>query len=418
MDDNIEKLIAEAEKSFAADTFVKLVLSNYRGTDRTLQKVSVRIIETKKGKQLMFQSRFDTRDVVKNYSEADAASEFRRHLSSGFRNAHLFTTLGDFQLEIGKRNSRLTAGKATTKTQPSAAHNRAKKTLVDPNAFYLKALGIATDKGEIKPSQQDKWRQINKFIEILANLIEHSDLKDKLDLKIVDMGSGKGYLTFAAYDYLQKPTGRNAPFRERASSAGKNVGTLVHTRVYARNIQMTGVEQRPELVDLCNDIANSGLFDGLKFVHGTIADFDPGDIDILIALHACDTATDDALFKGITAKASIMVAAPCCHKEIRKQIKPPEMLAGILKHGIMLERTAETITDGLRSLLLEREGYSTKLFEFIATEHTPKNNMLVGTKNLSGTKTATFQTQIDSLKSSFGIARQRLEQLLAESLHL
>ncbi|NOT46522.1 MAG: SAM-dependent methyltransferase [Acidobacteria bacterium] len=402
VDEHVEKFIAEAEKGLADDTFVKLILSNYKGTDRSLQKISVRIIETKKGKHLMFQSRFDTRDTVKNFSIAEAANELRRRLSSGFRNAHLFTTGGDFQLDIGKRNSRLTTGKPTTKARPATTHDRAKRSFVDPNAFYLKALGIATDKGEIKPSQRDKWRQINKFIEILAGLIEQSELKDKKALKIVDMGSGKGYLTFAAFDYLQKP----------AREQGRNMNVESEQQPVRPRIQMTGVEQRPELIALCNDIAKAGNFDGLKFVHGTIADFDPGEIDILIALHACDTATDDALYKGIVANASIIIAAPCCHKEIRKQIKPPEMLAGILKHGIMLERTAETITDGLRSLLLEREGYKTKLFEFIATEHTPKNNMLVATLQTRHSNVDKIDMQIAEVKNIFGIARQYLEELL------
>src|SRR5204863_4515456 len=108
---------------------------------------------------------------------------------------------------------------------------------------------------------------------------------------------------------------------------------------------------------------------------------DIGNVDILIALHACNTATDDAMYKGITANADLIVAAPCCHKEIRPQIKPPEMFRDILKHGVMLERIAETLTDGLRSLLLERSGYATKLFEFISVEHTPNNNMLVGRRH-------------------------------------
>ena len=175
---------------------------------------------------------------------------------------------------------------------------------------------------------------------------------------------------------------------------------------------MTGVEQRPELVALCNDIAKAGGFDGLNFIQGTIADFDPGEVDILIALHACDTATDDALFKGITSRAEIIVAAPCCHKELRPQIKSPEMFAGILKHGIMLERTAETITDGLRSLLLERSGYATKLFEFVSTEHTPKNNMLVGTRNAKQSNNDKIDRQISEIKNLYGIGEQRLEEML------
>ncbi len=371
MTENIHKFIEELEKSLAAGTFVKMTLGNYKGAEPHLQKIFIRMVDTKKGARLLFQYRYDTREVVKNLDRVEAVLAAKEYLGSGFRSGHLFTTASDFQLEIGKRNSRLKAGKPTFSEQPSASHDREKRTLIDPNAFYLKALGIATDTGEIRASQQDKWRQINKFVEILAGLVENSSLKDKTSLRIVDMGSGKGYLTFAVFDFLSS-------FIPHPSS-----------------FTMTGVEQRPELVALCNDIAKAGGFDGLNFVQGTIADYDPGEVDILIALHACDTATDDALFKGITAKAEIIVAAPCCHKELRPQIKPPEMFSGILKHGIMLERTAETITDGLRSLLLERSGYTTKLFEFIATEHTPKNNMLVGTRNAKHSNTDMVDRQIN-----------------------
>ena len=153
------------------------------------------------------------------------------------------------------------------------------------------------------------------------------------------MGCGKGYLTFAAYDYF------------------KNTRNI--------DVQMTGVDAKSDLVDLCNGIATACQFGALNFVVGSIGDYEIGDVDILLALHACNTATDEALFKGITSKAGLIVAAPCCHQEIRPQIKPPEMFRNILKHGVMLERTAETITDGLRSLLLERSGYATKLFESV-----------------------------------------------------
>ena len=389
MDGNIEKFIAAADVSLAEKTFIKLILSNYKGPDGSLQKISVRLIETKKGSRLMFQSRFETRDVVKNFEFDEGLGELRRQLGSGFRNGHLFTTTADLQLDIGKRSSRLAAGKATIMSRPNAAHDRQKRSLIDPNAFYLKALGVADDSGRIKSGQHDKWRQINKFIEILSGLVDASPLRDKKHIRIVDMGSGKGYLTFAAYDHF--------------------------TNVRGIDVAMTGVEARPELVETCSQIAQAGGLTGLKFVEGRIADFDPGTADILIALHACDTATDDALFKGVSAYAAIIVAAPCCHKELRKQITPPEILAGILKHGVMLERTAETITDGLRSLLLEREGYSTKLFEFVPTEHTPKNNMLVGTRAAKPPDAGRIEHQITEVKSLYGIRTQHLEDLLKSS---
>ena len=169
---------------------------------------------------------------------------------------------------------------------------------------------------------------------------------------IVDMGSGKGYLTFALYDYL------------------KNSLKL--------NIKMIGVELRPELVNLCTEIRESCGFNGLEFVSKNINNFKSDEVDILIALHACDTATDSAIFKGIKSNANLIVCAPCCHKQVRRDMKSRSKFNLITKHGIFKERLAEMLTDTLRTLIMEKEGYKTKAFEFISNEHTRKNIMLVG----------------------------------------
>jgi hypothetical protein len=391
--ENIDKFIAGLQTSLQDATFVKLTLGNYKGREEQLQRISVRVVETKKGTRLAFQSRFATRDVVKNFEIESGMERTRNYLENGFRSAHLFTTENDFQLTIGKKNSRLIKTKPTFQSAPIVSHDREKKHLIDPHAYYLKALGITTDDGKVRYDQRDKWTQINKFVEILAGLIENSSLQDKPNLHIVDAGSGKGYLTFALYGFLmQKP----------ARSTGERV------------IEITGIEQRRELVSLCNDVATASNFDGLKFFTGTISSFDPGDADILIALHACDTATDDALYQGITANAEIIVAAPCCHHELKKQLKAPDLLAGILKHHVLLERTAETITDGIRSLLLESKGYKTKMFEFVATEHTPKNNLLVATKKPLGNYPIDIKQQIANIQNAFSIEHQHLAERLME----
>lgn len=386
MNEKLENFIEELRKSLAAQTFVKMTLGNYKGSEEHLQKVLVRLIEMKKGTRLFLQYRYDNRDAVKNFDFDEGVELIRNYLETGFHAGHLFTTEHDFQLEVGKKGTRLNVSKPSFKTKPSLSHDREKKHRIDPSAYYLRALGITTDKGEIRADQRDKWKQINKFVEILDGLYEKSGLKDRQRLRIVDMGSGKGYLTFAAYDHF------------------------ANNRRLA--VTMTGIDTRRELIDLCNQIAAAGGFDGLKFVNGNIADFDPGQVDILVALHACDTATDDALYKGIAANASIIVAAPCCHKEIRKQMKPPETLAGILKHPVMLERTAETITDGLRSMLLEQNGYATKMFEFVATEHTPKNNMIVATRRERSGNDKSTENQIRSVLNEFSIVDQHLHSLL------
>ena len=387
MTENTEKFILEFAKSLREKTFVKMTLGNYRGNDAHLQKLLIRLVETKKGTRLFFLYRQDTRDTAKNFNFTEGIEKIRASLGTEFFSGHLFTINNDFQLDVGKKGkSRLNIAKPTFNTKPDISHDRDKQILINPSSFYLKALGITTERGEIRDKQQDKWRQINKFVETLGSLIDKSPLADKKNLRIVDMGSGKGYLTFATYDYF------------------KNVRGI--------DVEVTGVDTKEELVGLCNDIARASEFENLKFVHGYIGNFDLKNTDVLIALHACNTATDDAIFKGIRAEADLIVCAPCCHQEIRPQIKAPEFLGGIFRHGVMLEREAETLTDGLRALLLEKSGYSTKLFEFVSTEHTPKNNMIVGTKHDRTIETEKLDEQIKSIKNFYGIEWQRLENLL------
>ena len=387
MADKIEEFIKAFADSLLAQTFVKMTLGNYKGSVEQLQKILVRPVITKSGRHLAFQVRYFARETVTNVAYEEAAATVHTYLSSGFRSAHLFTTTNDFQLSIGKKSAMLRAVKPTFTEPLPVEHDRRKNYLIDPSAYYLKALGVTTDSGEVRAQQQDKWRQINKFVETLSHLIDESELRTREMLRVVDMGSGKGYLTFAAYDYL------------------------THTRGF--QLEMTGVDTKRETVSLCNDIATACNFSNLKFVNGTIGDYDIGEADVVIALHACDTATDDALFKGVRSNAAIIIAAPCCHKEVRRQIKPPPGMNNFLRHGALLEQTAEIATDGLRSLLLERSGYNTKVFEFVAPEHTPKNNMIAAIKASSPRDVDRVSEEIAGIMSFYGIEHQRLDDLLA-----
>jgi len=217
------------------------------------------------------------------------------------------------------------------------------------------------------------------------------ELPQNKSLHIADMGSGKGYLTFALYDYL-----------------------VNHLQ---RDTTMTGVEFRKDLVDLCNQIAVKSGFKNLQFVEGSIEAFDCTGINMLIALHACDTATDDAIYKGIQAHADLIVVAPCCHKQIRREMeqgKKPHELDFILRHGIYLEREAEMITDSMRALFLEYAGYKTKVFEFISEAHTPKNVMIVAQKvqEASEQRQQEALSKIRAAKTFFGIHKHYLETLM------
>jgi hypothetical protein len=202
------------------------------------------------------------------------------------------------------------------------------------------------------------------------------------------MGSGKGYLTFALYDYL------------------KNKQSL--------DVSIVGIELREELVLFCNAAAKKSGFENLSFVAERIENYKENKIDILIALHACDTATDDALFKAISSNASLIVCAPCCHKQIRQQVKGKEQESALLKYGIFKERQFEMVTDTLRALILEKNNYSTNIFEFVSNEHTRKNIMLIGAKTTTKTNIVNIDLKIKKIKDDYQIEYQYLEKLLAE----
>ncbi len=342
-----------------------------------------------RGDCLSFVYRHPTKDITKNVPHADGILLVHTLLNADFRSANLFTTKNDIELTYDKNGAgRLRVARPTCTMPPAKEHNRPKQRVVPAaNASYLKMLGVTREDGTIKKGMEAKYRQINKFIEIIDGLIQSSPLKDATSLAIVDMGSGKGYLTFALYDHL--------------TSRLKKQATL------------TGVEVRPDLVDLCNGIAEKVGFAGLHFECGTIENYVPGPTDLLIALHACDTATDQALFRAVEAGASLVICAPCCHQELRRQMTCAlPGLGRVLKFGILEERQAELVTDGLRALLLESRGYKTSVFEFISTEHTSKNIMIVGVKINKPANPAGILEQVAALKNAFGLKTQYLETLL------
>jgi len=364
-------------------TFVKLTLSKPTDKNSELRNITARIIEVKKGRLLSFTFRYKTRDEVKNFTFRDASLKIEDSLGQIFFNADLFTLQGHYTLRLNKkRRGKLLVQPATHSTPPATSHDHKKERLIDPlQHTYLREMGIANQEGKILKSGQKKFRQINKYIEIIDVLLQQHTLSDTPH--IVDMGSGKGYLTFALYDYL---------INQRK----------LHPEI-------TGIELRQELVDFCNQLAKAEGFEQLQFLATDIHDFFPERIDVLIALHACDIATDIAIAKGIKAGAEIIIVAPCCHKQVRKQMNCATEMQSILRHGILEERQAELVTDGIRSLLLEAHGYKTKVFEFISTEHTPKNLMITATK--SGGKTDALK-QVEAIKKQFGISFHYLEQLL------
>jgi SAM-dependent methyltransferase len=392
MSDNAkaEEFVSSIQQSLTDKTFVKLSLGNYKGSEENLKNIYAKRILIKNEEKLSFTFRYKTRDIVKNYTIQEGLSKVHDFLNREFYVATLFTTAFDLSFEnLYDKKIILRKNAPTNLTIPSPDHDKNKNRLISANDKpYLTELKITDENGKVLASSQDKYKQINHYIEILSTLIKEIPATETL--KVVDMGSGKGYLTFALYDYL--------------------------TNVLKINSRVTGVEFRPELVELCNKIAKNTGFNHLGFEQGTIEEFDSSGTNILIALHACDTATDDAIYKGITAKADLIVVAPCCHKQIRRQLeahKTSNELDFLTKYGIFLERQAEMVTDGIRALILEYFGYKTKVFEFISDAHTPKNVMIVGIKTQKPqAKDERILQKIKDAKLYFGIEYHHLEKMM------
>lgn len=385
---DMQNFIGQISDSIKNDSFVRITLSVPRQSSAELKKVIVRLISIKNTLMLNFTYRFQNRDITKNNS-VDEGLEFIVSMIEGeFNVAILFTVENDIVLEYRSGKFLLKKLQPSFKNIPERSHDRDKKRKISGrNSGYLNLLGLADVKGNILPSGQDKFRQINQYIEILSSMLA-SHFSGK-NLKVADMGSGKGYLTFAMYEYL--------------------TGTL------KSQVEMTGVEVRKDLVEFCNRVAEKTSFHGLNFVKSDIQNFNFGKADILVALHACDTATDEAIAKGISAGASMIVTAPCCHKQIRKEIEKNNKRTDmdfIIRHGIFLERHAEMITDSVRALILEYFGYKVKVVEFISDAHTHKNIMIVAVKDqISKTQKEQIREQICQIKKQYDIGYHALEKL-------
>ena len=381
-----EVFFSRLTESIRQQLFTKLTLSDKRDKTKDLKNVFVKPVLLKQGLRLSFVYRYPTKDITKNYDLNDAQVLLEAMLVNDFYKADLFTTASDFHFSIDKSGRTLLKQKAATQSEPVAvAHDHAKKRYVNAeHNVYLHELGVTSAEGKVKSDKQDKYRQINKYVEIVESIVKEATLPDSF--QITDMGAGKGYLTFALYDYL--------------------------TNTMKLNPHVTGVEMRQGLVDTCNQIATKAKFSNLNFIAGSIDTAELPATDMLIALHACDTATDQAIYRGISGNAKVIICAPCCHKQIRKQLAPVNVLKSITKFGILEERQAEIVTDTIRALILEAFGYKTKVFEFISTEHTAKNLLITAIKTDSATIKKDVLQQIKNLKALFGIQYHQLEKLM------
>lgn len=380
---SLQEWLDALQSAFSDGTLVGLSLGHYKGHEDGLQGIQARPVVIRGTRKLSFTYRYRTRDIIKNADNAESVQRVAQALADGFRSGRLLTTGFDlaYERQAGGRD-RLRRDRPTRQSV-TLEHDRRKKRLISTaGQTYLQALGITAADGTVRQGAQGKYRQINRYVELLAPMLTPA-MKT-----VADMGAGKGYLTFALYDYM--------------TSAGMTP-------------RVTGVEQRADLVSLCNRVAARSGFAGLQFQEGTIRAFDTTGVNLLVALHACDTATDDALAKGVDAGADLIVVAPCCHRQIRHEMEAAGQTSRdfLLRHGVFLERQAEMVTDGLRALILEAAGYATRVFEFISDAHTARNIMITARKRSpTGTVDPAVRDRIREAKARFGIRTHYLETVL------
>lgn len=433
--DPTQELVRHLSASLADGTFVRLILSRPTQPENNPEKIVARCVDLRETPHLSFTFRFPTKDITKNMTPAAGISWLKEQIGREFRSAWLSTTKRDWQLSWTKSGeSRLVPHKPSVMEPPSREHDQARHEILDASAQdWLRALGVVDDTGKVRERMADKHRQINRYLEILTHLakdcgwrpsasseresaraskrqgvetsagyqeenpltlptLERSTLQRPspgAELTMADMGCGKGYLTFGVWHLFQ--------------------------RVWGIPVRVIGVEEREDLASSTSKVARDIRATGLQFIPGTIAAAALPRVDALIALHACNTATDHAILRGIEHGAKLILTAPCCHKELRPQMNHPSPLAPVLKHGVMEERMAEWVTDGLRALFLEWAGYQTKIFEFISTEHTAKNLMISAVRDRAPFSSATARKRIEELKAYFGIKQHALDGLLAGS---
>lgn len=387
----MNEFITAFSESLQTGDFIQLVLSrpwrDGRGSDDETEKVTARFVDVKSGRNVQFTRHEARRETHENQSPDDAVSTVTELLGTQFRNGHLFTAAADFRAKVKGDSIRVSRQKPS-KQASDTAHNREKQYLIPDGAPcpFLIEVGVMTPEGRVRASRFDKFRQINRFLEFVADV--YPSLPETGTLRIVDFGCGKSYLTFALHHLL--------------------------TSVYGREVDLIGLDLKADVVAHCNEIAQRLKCTGLRFVAGDMSTWNPDEsVHLTVSLHACDTATDMALARSIQWQADVILSVPCCHHELSASISR-EFLPDVQRHGILHERLAETLTDGLRSAILEQHGYRAQVLEFIELEHTHRNLLIRAVRRtVADTPPLASDVSIQSLKSAFGLDVCELERLLA-----
>ncbi len=377
----MEGFFEKLETAIKNNGLVKMTLSKPVSKNSDLRNVYIKPILLKDNKMYQFTYRYERRDETKNFDASQTMEQVRSLVPANFQNVSLFTLTEDVTLLVSKKGKpTLMCKKINEKRDVDLSHDHEKQRLIDPSNPWWHLLGLTTRDGKVKADMQHKFKQICKYVEIVDGVMRQTKFGD--EIHIADMGAGKGYLTFALYEYL--------------------------TRNYDKKIVMEGVEIRKDLVLKINDIIEKCQLNDFKFIENSIEDYKPSKLDVLIALHACDTATDDAILKGIRNNAQLIICAPCCHKQIRREMEKSGKFDSITRYGIFLERQAVMITDAVRALVLEYCGYKTQVMEFIEIDNTPKNVLLVGRKTDKPVDKEAVSNQIRGILEQYGIGEHYL----------
>ena len=372
----------------------RILISNARKKEGA-SKLQVRPVLVK-GQMLYQMTRTEgTKEIHKNYEKAELISYLCTEMQENFRQLQLESAKVRGTVLVSKKGRmsiktkvQNVQGKSREDFTPMLSHNRTKRYLLQEGipVPWLIDLGVMSPDGKVKHSRYDKFKQLNRFLEFIQDILPK--LPKEREIRIIDFGCGKSYLTFAMYYYLK---------------------VLNHY-----DIQVTGLDLKADVIEHCSRLAEKYGYDKLQFLQGDIASYEGADqVDMVVTLHACDMATDYALAKAVKWNASVILSVPCCQHELNRQVAN-EMLAPVLEYGILKERFAAILTDGLRAQMLTTAGYDTQILEFIDMEHTPKNLLIRAVKNPRGKQDLQQQKAWKDCVQAFHV-QPSLEKLLFET---
>lgn len=379
---SIEQIL---EEIFSTSCLIRAILSSPRHSTQSCTRITCRPLRMKN--ELVYQITYHEKDKVfhKNFSPHEAKGVILANMQEHFKQGLLSTSSTDFHLLVNKKNHMTILRKPPTQRAASLLHNRSKRYLLpegEPIPFLVE-LGVMTREGKIIAKKNDKFKQINRFLEMVDDILPH--LSTEHPLQIIDFGCGKAYLTFALYHYLHL--------------------------VKKYPLTLTGLDLKESVIVECQEIAKRLSYEHLSFSVGDIHHYQPArKVDMVITLHACDTATDAALATAVNWGADVILSVPCCQHELYHQVANGP-LQPLLSHGILKERFAALATDAARALLLEIDGYQTQVLEFIDLEHTPKNLLIRAIRRSSNPKKDELIKQYQEFKETLSITPS-LEKLL------